>query len=167
MVENKESEREDSADQGRDLQDLELGVLENLLSFYVRSANYILSKDLDERLEGHAVAKGTGKITALLLIDAHPGIRPSTIAEVVLRDRPTISRIIKPLVEAGLVEQRTSETERRAEELFITPKGHAEANAVRALISAQNDDFFADMPKRDRDHLFRILRQLYRKARGL
>ena len=52
------------------------------------------------------------------------------IAEVTLRDRPSVSRIVRPMVEAGLVEQRTSGTERRAEELYITPKGHAEAETV-------------------------------------
>ncbi|MEQ8655139.1 MAG: MarR family winged helix-turn-helix transcriptional regulator [Kiloniellales bacterium] len=155
------------ARRGSEPQDLDLDVLEGLLSFYVRSVSYTLSKNLDESLKGHAVAKGSGKITALLLIDRHPGIRPSTIAEITLRDRPSISRIIRPMVDEGLVEQRTSKSERRAEELFITEKGHAEAEAVRAIISEQSDAFFADTPKEDRAHLFRILRGLYRNIRGL
>lgn len=145
--------------------DLDLGILDELLSFYVRSVSYTLSNDLDRRLDGHVVAKGTGKISALLLIDSNPGVRPSMIAEITLRDRPSISRIIRPLVEAGLVEQRTSKTEGRVEELFITPKGHAEAETVRAIVRQQSEAFFAQTPKKDRDHLFRILRTLYYKVR--
>ena len=59
----------------------DLDCLEDLLSFYVRSANYALSADLDARLGNLEVARGTGKITTLLLIDSHPGIRASAIAE--------------------------------------------------------------------------------------
>ncbi len=167
MVAEDQAEDKGPAKRRTEPRDLDLDVLEGLLSFYVRSVSYTLSRNLDESLKGHTVAKGSGKITALLLIDKHPGIRPSTIAEITLRDRPSISRIIRPMVEEGLVEQRTSERERRAEELFITEKGHAEAEAVRAIISEQSDAFFADTPAEDRAHLFRILRELYRSIRGL
>lgn len=140
-------------------------MLDGLLSFYVRSVSFALSKDLDRCLKGHDVARGTGKITALLLIDSHPGIRASTIARVTLRDRPAISRIVAMLVEAGLVEQRRSATEGRVGELFITTEGKVEAETVRVLAKAQSDDFFAELEEADRAHLIRILRGLYRGYR--
>ena len=127
--------------------------------------NYGLSRDLDKRLDGLEVARGTGKITSLLLIDAHPGIRPSAIAEVTLRDRPSITRIIEPLVAAGLVERRVSAREQRAQELHITPRGHAVAERVRRIAKAQSDDFFATVSQDDRAHLLRILRGIYLKMR--
>lgn len=144
---------------------VDLDVLEELLSFYVRSVNYGLSRDLDRRLEGLEVARGTGKITALLLIDAHPGIRPSVIAKATLRDRPSITRIVGPLVAAGLVEQRVAEKERRAQELHITPRGHEVARRVRKIAKAQSDEFFDPLSEEDRAHLVRILGGMYRKMR--
>ena len=65
------------------------------------------------------------------------------------------------------MKQRTSGKERRAEELYITPKGHAEAQTVRQIVRQQSEAFFAETPKQDRDHLFRILRTLYRQVRNL
>lgn len=146
--------------------EVDLDVLEDLLSFYVRSLNYVLSKDLDRRMAGLEVARGTGKITALLLIDSHPGIRPSKIAAATLRDRPAISRIIAPMVAAGLIEQRTPPTDRSAQELYITPHGHEVAERVRDIARRQSEEFFESVPKRDRDELFRILRDIYHVMRA-
>ena len=143
----------------------DLDVLENLLSFYVRSVNHALSKDLDARLADFEVAKGTGKITALLLVDSHPGLRASAIAEATLRDRPSISRILAVLVSAGLIEQRVLPEERRAHGLYVTERGHAVAQEVRRITRAQSDDFFATLSDEDRGHLLRITRQLYREIR--
>lgn len=145
--------------------DVPLDVLEDLLSFYVRSVNYALSNDLDQRLDGLDVARGTGKITTLLMIDREPGVRPSAIARATLRDRPSVSRIIAPMVAAGLIEQTTDESERRAQKLRVTPRGHAVAERVRAIVRAQNAAFFSSVSDEDRGHLLRILRGLYARIR--
>lgn len=141
----------------------DLDCLEDLLSFYVRSVNYALSADLDARLENLEVARGTGKITALLLIDSHPGIRPSAIAKATLRDRPSISRIITHMLQNGLVEKVESPDERRASSLYITDAGHELAEKVRGIVKQQSSDFFADVPKDDQDELLRITRNIYKK----
>lgn len=142
-----------------------LDVLEHLLSFYVCAVSYRLSRDLDRRMDGLEVAQGAGKITTLLLIDSHPGIRPSAIAVATLRDRPSISRIVAPLVEAGLVERRIATHERRASELFITPQGHEVAARVRRIAGDQSEAFFTVLPKQDQDQLMRILRDIYMMMR--
>ncbi|WP_246040472.1 MarR family winged helix-turn-helix transcriptional regulator [Roseovarius arcticus] len=146
-----------------DVEDLDC--LDDLLSFYVRSASYVLSTDLDSRLANLEVARGTGKITALLLIDSHPGIRASAIAEATLRDRPSTSRIITQLVRNKLIIKRETPGERRAFGLYITPSGHVLAEKVRGIVKTQSDEFFAFVPQDDRDALMRITRNIYRKIR--
>lgn len=143
----------------------DLDCLEDLLSFYVRSANYALSGDLDARLGDLEVARGTGKITTLLLIDSHPGIRASAIAEATLRDRPSISRIITQLIRHELITKHETSGERRAFGLYITPTGHTLAQKVRGIVRTQSEDFFADVPQQDRDALLRITRDIYSRIR--
>ncbi|WP_274426888.1 MarR family winged helix-turn-helix transcriptional regulator [Chelativorans sp. YIM 93263] len=141
----------------------DLDCLEDLLSFYVRSVNYALSADLDARLENLEVARGTGKITALLLIDSHPGIRPSAIAKATLRDRPSVSRIITHLLQHGLIAKQETPSERRAFALYITDAGHDLAQKVRKIVKTQSDDFFSRIPKEDQEELLRITRNLFTK----
>lgn len=161
----KEMRSRDPDRRGTSLMPEDLESLENLHSFYVRAVNYALSRDHDRRMEGLEVARGTGKITALLLIEAHPGIRSSTIAEATLRDRPSTSRIIAHLVDHDLIEQRVQSNERRAHGLYITDHGREVAQKVRAIAQQQSDDFFAPLSEEDKAHLLRITRNLYREIR--
>lgn len=101
--------------------DINLDVLEDTLSFYIRTINLAVSRDLDARLDGLDVAKGTGKITTLLLVDDYPGIRPSVIAHLTMRDRSAMGRIIDQMVSHDLIRREVSQEDSRAQS-FTSPK---------------------------------------------
>ncbi|MDR0807937.1 MAG: MarR family winged helix-turn-helix transcriptional regulator [Gemmobacter sp.] len=148
--------------------DLGLDVLENLLSFYVRVLDTSVSRDLDARLQDLEVARGKGKITALFLIDSNPGIRPSVLAEMALKDRSAMGRILDHFQAHGLITRQISAGDSRAQELFITPKGAALAVKVRALVVEQSRTFFNRiMPEGEQDVLIGILRRAYLRLREI
>jgi DNA-binding MarR family transcriptional regulator len=146
---------------------VDLDVLEDTLSFYIRTVNLAVSRDLDERLEGLEVARGTGKITTLLLVDSQPGIRPSVIAQLILKDRSAMGRLIDQMAGQGLLTREVSAADNRAQELYITPKGAALARKVRSLVTAQSRDFFHFIPDGEQALLMDILRRAYRRIVGL
>ncbi len=145
------------------VEEVDLDVLEDTLSFYIRTINLAVSRDLDERLEGLEVARGTGKITTLLLVDSHPGIRPSVIARLVLKDRSAMGRLIDQMVGQGLIIREVSAADNRAQELYITPKGAALASRVRTLVTTQSRDFFHFIPDDEQALLMDILRRAYHR----
>ena len=147
--------------------DVDLDVLENTLSFYIRTVNIAVSRDLDQRLDGLDVARGTGKITTLLLVDSHPGIRPSVIAQLIFKDRSAMGRLVDQMEEHGLLVRAVSAEDSRAQELYITPKGAELAEAVRGLVTRQSTDFFAFIPEQEQKQLMDILRRAYRRIAGL
>lgn len=147
--------------------EVDLDILGDLLSFYMRTITIALSRDLDQRLEGLEVAKGTGKVITLLLVDSHPGIRPSVIAHLSTKSKAEIGRIVDKLVKAGLIERQVSPEERRALQLFITPQGASVARQVRRLAKAQSEDFFSHLDADDQRQLMRILRTSYQRIVGL
>lgn len=149
------------------IEHVDLDVLEDTLSFYIRSMNIAVSRDLDERLDGLDVARGTGKVSTLLLVDSHPGIRPSVIAQMIMKDRSAMGRLVDQMVEHKLLTRRTSPSERRAQELYVTPKGAALAGKVRKIVTKQSTDFFSFMPAEDQAHLMDILRRAYRQIVGI
>lgn len=151
----------------RSARDVDLGVFEDLLSFYIRSVGIACSRDLDARLDGYEVAKGTGKISLLLLVDSHPGIRPSIIADLTLKDRSAIARLIATMEGQGLLTREVSPDDSRAQSLTITDKGHALAARVRALVKEQSEDFFSFIPAEERVQLMEILKRAYRRIAGL
>ena len=146
---------------------INLDVLEDTLSFYIRAMNIAVSRDLDERLDGLDVARGTGKITTLLLVDSHPGIRPSVIAQLVMKDRSAMGRIIEQMIDHGLLLRRTSERERRAHELYVTAKGAELAAMIRPIVTKQSKDFFSFIAEDEQAQVMDILRRAYRKMVGM
>lgn len=146
---------------------VDLDVLENLLSFYIRSINLAVSRDLDERLQGLDVARGTGKVSLLLLVDSHPGIRPSVIAQLTMKDRSAMGRLVDYMEGHGLLTRKISADDSRAQELYITPKGSKLAAKVRTLVTKQSEDFFDFIPAEEQALLMNILKRAYRRIAGI
>lgn len=145
---------------------LRIDVLDEAFSWYIRSIDAVVSRDLDQRTAHLDVAKGKGKITTLLLVDGNPGIRPSQIAEVLLRDRPATGRIIDHLVKAGDIRREADAEDQRAQALYITEKGSALAQEVRDIIRTQENDFFDFIPDEDRAEFMRVLKRVYINMRN-
>lgn len=141
--------------------DIDFDVFGTLLSFYIRTLNILVSRDLDARMEEHGLAGGTGKIATLLLIGANPGIRPSVLAHVIRKDRSAMGKLLDAMVEAGLAEQRVSPAERRARELYLLPKGEALRGQVREVALNQDKDFFAVLDQSETRQLLGLLRKVY------
>jgi len=146
---------------------VDLDVLENLLSFYIRTVSIAVSRDLDSRLGGLDVARGTGKVTLLLMVDSHPGIRPSVIARLTMKDRSAMGRLVDHMVDHGLMTRETSSDDSRAQELYITPAGAELALTVRRLVTEQSNDFFGFMPADEQRQLMDILKRAYRRIVGV
>lgn len=148
-----------------ELAGLHIDVLAGTFSWYIRSLDSVVSRDLDHRMGHLDVAKGKGKITALLIVDRYPGVRPSQIAEVLMRDRPSTGRIIDTLVKAGDIRREAAEDDQRAQALFITEKGHELAEQVRGIIREQEDEFFDFIEPEDREAFMRMLKRAYLNMR--
>lgn len=144
-----------------DWSSIDFDIFADLLSFYIRTANLLVSRDLDAQMAPLALAGGTGKISTLLLVGANPGIRPSVLAHFILKDRSAMGKLLEQLERAGLIVQRVSASERRARELYLTQKGEAVAERVRAVARAQSNAFFAVLSEAERTSLLGILKKLY------
>lgn len=120
----------------------DLGGLESLLSFYIRRVNIAVSRDLDNKLSGLDVAKGTGKIGTLLIVSRHPGIRPSDIADIIIRDRSSMGRLLEKMDQQGLLIRKTDPDDQRSQALYLTGKGHQLAEKVIQITRQQDDEFF-------------------------
>ncbi len=139
---------------------VDLGVLAQLLSFYIRSINITVSRDLDKKLSGYEVARGTGKISTLLLVARHPGICPSAIANVIMRDRSAMSRLVTQMANQGLVHRKISTDDSRAQALYLTPYGEKLAAKVTRLVTEQEADFFQSVSAFEKDFIIKVLKKV-------
>jgi DNA-binding MarR family transcriptional regulator len=69
---------------------------------------------------------------ALATIERHGPLTPSELAERERVQRPTVTRVLARLEEAGLVDRAADPTDRRSSLVSISPDGHALLESVRA-----------------------------------
>jgi DNA-binding MarR family transcriptional regulator len=146
-----------------DYSNLKFDILKDLLSFYSRSVGVALNRDYDSKIAKVSLAKGTGKVTTLLLVGANPGIRPSVVAHFILKDRSATARLLDQMKRNGLLVEKVSAAERRAHELYLTAKGQALIARVRAIAVTQSDDFFSVLSAAEQEQLLGLLKTLYER----
>jgi DNA-binding MarR family transcriptional regulator len=79
---------------------------------------------------------GPSQVAALATIERHGPLSPSEVAEVERIKRPTATRILRHLEEAGLVERVKDPEDGRGSILSITPDGRTHLKRLRARKTA-------------------------------
>src|SRR5437016_14245544 len=74
--------------------------------------------------------------SALASIERHGALTPSELANIERIQRPTATRVLSALTEAGLVARETDELDRRVARVRITPAGAALLKRVRSRKNA-------------------------------
>jgi DNA-binding MarR family transcriptional regulator len=98
-----------------------LGPLANYAGYYLRLA---------QDASFHAFASGAGEgdirpgyFTLLTLVRENPGITQTAISQASGRDKSTLTPALRYLEDAGYIERRRIDRDRRAYELHLTPAG--------------------------------------------
>lgn len=144
-----------------DYSDVSLDMLGTLLSFHARTVGLALNKSYDQEIGEVSLAKGTGKVSVLLLTAANPGIRPSVIAHFIHKDRAAMARLIEQMKDHGLIEHKVDAEERRAHELYLTPQGESLLEPVRKIALRHSARFFGALTADEQALLLRLLMKLY------
>lgn len=139
-------------------------ILEDLLSFYMRSVAIALNREYEEKMAEVPLARATGRASTLLLVSANPGIRPSMIAHMIMKDRSSMTRLLNQLKRDGLLVEQVSAHERRAHELYLTDKGRAVVDALRPVAQSQSAEFFSVLSPEEQSQLLALLKTVYDHA---
>ncbi|WP_180900561.1 MarR family winged helix-turn-helix transcriptional regulator [Martelella soudanensis] len=139
---------------------VDLDVLNDTFSYFIRDLNIALSRDWDARLEDVPEMLGTGKVSVLFLANNYPGIHPSTIAQVIMRDRAEITRTVTAMEKAGLIYRRPGRKDSRAWSLFLTEQGETVLEKVRTRI-LESRAFLSDISDEEYEQAMSILRKIY------
>jgi DNA-binding MarR family transcriptional regulator len=111
---------------------------------------------LARRLRQEAGADlGPSQTAALATVERHGPLSPSELAEIERIKRPTATRIVRHLEEAGLVERVKDPEDRRSSILSVTAEGRALLKRVRERKTAYLAKRLAAMDADDRRTLER------------
>ena len=138
---------------------LEPGRLADLLGFHLRLASAAVARDF---MEAVAETGLTQKQAAILeLIAANPGTSQVDLARTLGTDRATMMALVDKLTRRRLLARRRSETDRRRQELVLTPAGQTLLATTRRLIAAHERKFLRRFTAPERDRLVDALKRIY------
>src|SRR5215208_3150162 len=87
----------------------------------------------------------------LTMIENHPKIDQSRLAEVVAIDKTNTGRLVDQLEAKGLVERRPNDSDRRVWMLRCTPLGHTTRKRLRSRALATQDKLLSCLEPADRE----------------
>jgi DNA-binding MarR family transcriptional regulator len=102
------------------------------------------------------------RFTALVILQANPGISQSTLGEVLGTARSGAMLLIDWLEAQGLAERRHRPDDARAWGLYLTAKGQRLTEQLRRRVRAQDRGFAARIAPREQRELLRLLQKLAR-----
>jgi DNA-binding MarR family transcriptional regulator len=132
--------------------------LTRVASALARRFQLICATMIAEALEGEEVVQleyGT-----LLCLEIEPGIDQRRLAEAMGVDPSNASLIVDRLHSKGLIERRVNGEDRRARELYLTPKGKALWQRLRPKTSAANERVLAPLAPAQRELFLDLLIRL-------
>lgn len=138
--------------------DFDTDWLEGLLGYQLRRASSTMSDDYNwfagpDRLR-------QSQMMMLGLIADNPGAHASTIGAQLRIARANMVQLVGELVERGLVERRSSPTDKRVVELYLTDAGVAAAAAGRAFLAEHEARMLSIFGERQTQQLHSMLRRL-------
>jgi len=101
--------------------------------------------------------------TILTLADRNPGISPARIADANEIKRSLVTRLVTDLEQRGLIECRTSTTDRRHKGLYITREGRSFLRVVMSTFAAEVDPVLVrNLSAGEKRTLISLLTKIYR-----
>jgi DNA-binding MarR family transcriptional regulator len=132
--------------------------MSDALGFMIGDVSRLLRRSFDERARGIGVTRPQWRMLSTL--SRHEGSSQGALAELMEVEPITLCRMVDRLEDSGLVERRANPADRRAWQLYITPRGQALMDELRPLALSLFDDALHGLGEREQQALFAALDQV-------
>lgn len=137
-----------------------LAGLDEDIGFALRLAQLAVFRDISEAMR--ELELKPSEFSALLVIEANPGLKQQTIGELLMIQKPNLVSMIELLVGRGFVDRSSPPGDRRSYSLHLTARGTEHLAAAKAARDAHSARVRAALPNVDYEQLILSLRSLAR-----
>lgn len=135
------------------------------MGFLVGDISRLIRRTFDKRAKAIGVTRPQWRV--LTWLQRHEGINQSAFADMLELDAMTLCRMVDRLQAADLVERRPDPGDRRAWQLFLTPKGIALTGQLKPIGEELLQEALHDVPKKEQEKLHHLLAQFRRNLQSL
>jgi DNA-binding MarR family transcriptional regulator len=134
-----------------------LGALSESLGFLLRLSQLRSFGEFFAEFEDFDMRPG--EATVLVLIGDNPGIRQGVLAKRLMIKRAHMTKMIRAMEETGLLSRTVPDDDRRSVQLWLTRRGKAHVEAMRAPWAAHEARPAGSLTRREEAELKRLLRK--------
>jgi DNA-binding MarR family transcriptional regulator len=127
------------------------------LGWLLATVSHAFTTELTARLEAVSVSPRAHCVLSTAMRGEYT---QTALAQAIGLDKTTMVVTIDALERAGLVERRTSSTDRRARVIAVTAAGQRKVAEGEAIVAAVQADVLGSLPARQRDGLIAALQSL-------
>jgi len=135
-----------------------LGRLDDLVGYHLRRASAVFGSDFARAVAGEGLRQVPFAI--LSVIAATPGIRQGAAGQALGIQRANMVALINELTDAGYVERRPVEDDRRAFALVLTTAGRAIVDRCTDRLLESENQLLAEFTPDERDMLISLIRRI-------
>ena len=129
--------------------------LEDCISFLLGKAYQQVNQAARQQLAPHGVTPIQYAVLAILW--EQDGQSGAELGERLQLDSATVTGVLDRLGNAGLIERRPDDQDRRVSRIFLTPQAQALEAPLNRVADALNEEFFGRFSKKDADRLREML----------
>jgi DNA-binding MarR family transcriptional regulator len=100
----------------------------------------------------------------MAVIGDRPGISATEIGQLTAMDKVAVSRAIAAMIEMGYLERKTSETDGRRSQLFLTPSGREVYELIVPMALGEEQELSGSLTEEERRELDRLMGKLAEAA---
>ncbi len=97
------------------------------------------------------------QFATLSLLQEKDGIQQSVISNLLLKDRPNISRILERLQQKKLVRRQVDSQDRRAIHVYITPSGKKMFSDIESCVAEYRSQAYRGLSRAEQQQLIEML----------
>lgn len=135
--------------------EVDMSVLESKLGYQLRMADRIMGRDFVQ-----AVGITPVQYSVFSLVATNPGLSQVAIGDALNMDRASTMAIVRKLENAGLIECRKSQLDRRMQALHLSKKGEVEFKDVDQRVNEYDEKMTKRLTAKERQQLIQFIAKL-------
>ena len=134
------------------------GLLPDLIGYHVRLTQIAIFRDFVRSLSEYDMTPT--QFGTLVLIEANPDVKQSTLAGAIQLDRSSVVSLIDSLEKQGYVSRTRVENDRRANALNISKEGRKLLEKLKPLVKGHEKKMLANLTKTEQRQLVGLLTKI-------
>ena len=133
---------------------------ETLPQYWINRLSFILRKEISQRFKEKSFSISGEEWGMLLNLWRQDGRTPTELADLTIRDRTTVTRLIDGMVKKDLVKREIDPNDRRRSLIFLTARGESLQQELVPIAQELIQQSLNGISHEDINHIVRVMKQM-------